>query len=239
MAAKLLVNALPVALTLFVTAVIAAPAEEKVRVVVYYESYCPDSIAFLTEQLYPVFKTPLASYMNLTLVPYGKSKYNKNETGYHFECHHGPKECTGNKIMACILNVYQKQDDQLKLINCTSSTIRANPKLETYPGSQCASELSLDYSVVQTCAETDRGDQLLAALGNKTYEFQPELTRVPSVVFNEKFNSDSQSMALKDFKSALCAQITGKKPDECPMSSAVSFKGTILTVIAAVILTRI
>lgn len=239
MAAKLLVNALPIALALFVTAVIAAPSEEKVRVAVYYESYCPDSIAFLTNQLYPVYKTPLASYMNLTLVPYGKSKYNKTEAGYNFNCHHGPKECTGNKIMACVLNVYPKQDDQLKLINCTSSTIRANPKIDVYPGLECASELRLDYTDVKTCADSDRGDQLLAALGNKTNEFQAELTNVPSVVFNEKFNSDSQSMALKDFKSALCAQITGKKPDECPKSSAVSFKGTILTVFAAVILTRI
>lgn len=61
-------------------------------------------------------------------------QYNKTDGVYTFDCHHGPKECIGNKIMACILNVYQKQDDQLKLMNCTSSTISANPKIETYPG---------------------------------------------------------------------------------------------------------
>lgn len=239
MAAKLLVNALPVALALFLTTVTAAPQEsEKVRVAVYYESYCPDSIKFLTQQLYPVYKTPLASYMNLTLVPYGLSNYSISETGtYNFECHHGAKECTGNMIMACILNVYKNQDEQLKLMNCTSDTISKNPKLEEYPAPQCASELKLDYTVVQNCVR-DNGNQLLAALGNKTNQLQPKLTNVPTIVFKEKNDPEASKLAQKDFKSALCAQITGKKPEECSKSSAASFHATILTVFAAVILTR-
>lgn len=61
-------------------------------------------------------------------------QYNKTDTGLSFECHHGPKECTGNKIMACIINTYPKQEDQLRLINCTSSAIKANPKIDSYPG---------------------------------------------------------------------------------------------------------
>jgi GTP cyclohydrolase FolE2 len=45
----------------------------RVNVAVYYESLCPDSIKFFTQQLYPSLQGNLSKYVNLTLLPYGKS----------------------------------------------------------------------------------------------------------------------------------------------------------------------
>lgn len=48
--------------------------QEVTQVTVYFESYCPDSVKFLTTQLFPAYASPLKEYMNVTLVPYGKAK---------------------------------------------------------------------------------------------------------------------------------------------------------------------
>lgn len=45
----------------------------QVPVTVYYESLCPDSKAFIVDQLTPTVRGPLGNYIDLTLVPYGKS----------------------------------------------------------------------------------------------------------------------------------------------------------------------
>lgn len=48
--------------------------QEVTQVTVYFESYCPDSVKFLTTQLFPAYASPLKEHMNVTLVPYGKAK---------------------------------------------------------------------------------------------------------------------------------------------------------------------
>lgn len=45
----------------------------QIPVTVYYEALCPDSQAFITNQLYPVMQSPLAKNVALKLVPFGKS----------------------------------------------------------------------------------------------------------------------------------------------------------------------
>lgn len=46
---------------------------------VYYESLCPDSKAFIVEQLTPTLQGPLGKFVTLTLVPYGKSSVSRNK----------------------------------------------------------------------------------------------------------------------------------------------------------------
>lgn len=50
-------------------------AQEQTLVSVYYESLCPDSIRFITTQLYPTFQQ-LSLYFNVNFVPYGKANVN-------------------------------------------------------------------------------------------------------------------------------------------------------------------
>ena len=45
---------------------------EELNIQVYYESLCPDSIRFITEQLYPVYQT-LGKYMNIEFIIFGNA----------------------------------------------------------------------------------------------------------------------------------------------------------------------
>lgn len=45
---------------------------KQVKVDVYYESLCPDSIGFIAEQLKPIYKE-LKNHLDVTFVPFGKS----------------------------------------------------------------------------------------------------------------------------------------------------------------------
>jgi len=209
--------------------------QEKVSVTVYFESYCPDSVKFLTKQLYPLYVSPLEPYMNITLVPFGKATFTKSEAGdYTFDCHHGEKECRGNKAIACVLKEKDSTfADQFKFINCTSSMIAANTKMETYPIKECAMMANMKEEMIRSCAEGMSGSEFLAEYGNKTHDLNPPLTSVPTVVFNDKFMKSDSDMAVSDFRKALCSRISGTKPAECAKSGAPVLQTAILPVIAA------
>lgn len=51
----------------------------QVPVTVYYESLCPDSAKFITEQIYPAVKSELKDFVDITWVPFGKSSVSKKE----------------------------------------------------------------------------------------------------------------------------------------------------------------
>lgn len=51
-----------------------SPSRHQVPVAVYYESLCPDSAKFITEQLYPALKSELREQVEITFVPFGKSQ---------------------------------------------------------------------------------------------------------------------------------------------------------------------
>ena len=52
-------------------------AETKVKVDVYYETLCPDSIGFLIRQLIPSYDT-MKEMMQLNLIPFGKAEVSEN-----------------------------------------------------------------------------------------------------------------------------------------------------------------
>jgi hypothetical protein len=73
-----------------------------VKVEVYIESMCPDSKAFILEQLNPTYNK-LHSIIDLEILSFGDSNYtiiNKTEEQFdvEFVCEHGPQECFGNQI---------------------------------------------------------------------------------------------------------------------------------------------
>lgn len=51
---------------------VAARADDRVKVSVYYETLCPDSIAFITKQLWPTYQK-MKDIMIVDLVVYGNA----------------------------------------------------------------------------------------------------------------------------------------------------------------------
>lgn len=205
-------------------------AEDKVPVSVYYESLCPDSIAFVTQQLVPTYNTDLKNYMDLKLVPYGKSTQRRSSDGskWEFTCHHGPVECYGNKVQGCILENIENKDQQLKYIDCLMN--QAKTIKNEYPINMCVG--GGDLSIVTSCANSTQtgvsGSDILAKNGNETAKLSPPLTSVPTIVFNDVFNKSDHEMAQTNFKKVLCSYVKDECPSECSSATTLSISALVL-----------
>ena len=86
--------------------------DELVKINVYYESLCPDSKNFITQQLGPVYQK-FKKYLRVELRPYGNANTTwqawrdpKKEGGrWGFECQHEKSECIGNLLHASLIGV--------------------------------------------------------------------------------------------------------------------------------------
>ncbi|CAH1969828.1 unnamed protein product [Acanthoscelides obtectus] len=67
----------------------------------------------------------------------------------------------------------------------------------------CASENHVNFSDIQHCSESEKGDELLASNGYRTTSVKPPIRFVPTVIFNDSYNQSMQDMALKNFSSVV------------------------------------
>lgn len=202
---------------------IVVATAQKVPVIVYYESLCPDSQAFVTNQLYPAMKSPIGRFVDLKLVPFGKSNYTTVGSDTHFTCHHGPNECYGNKIHSCAIehiqvnsyqNQYTKESLTLEYVNCLMQLTKNFPD-QIFPGKRCAQQLNLEnWEVIESCANQTEGSKLLQKNGELTQVLNPPLTSVPTITFRHQ-QDDTQALALVNFQSAVCKKMQLPLPHEC------------------------
>ncbi|ERL89590.1 hypothetical protein D910_06955 [Dendroctonus ponderosae] len=227
---------------------------ESIHVAVYYEALCSDSVYFITRQLYPnyqlfkdhmtvefipygkaivsgtfttLFDTTNKLYVFLSYI------FNNfdidtlqhtfdNTTGkYTFSCQHGKEECKGNKFQACGLAQIANEEERLDFVTCVMSA--SNPANIFYL-ENCAKKSTLDFSAMTKCAISSEGDKLLASYGDKTWNLEPNLSYVPTVVFNHsvEINFSDMNKSLVDFKSVMCSKIEQNHPDVCKSRSFMS-----------------
>lgn len=143
---------------------------DQVKIDIYYETLCPDSIKHLTKTVFPVYNSDLGKKIDLQLYPFGKSTAEKkSESEYLFECHHGLEECKGNKVHACIL---KRVDEPYKYIQCLledSARIYSKDKMSVCFKSDDEHGTN-DLNKVQECVNTTDGNQLLYEYGQMTKE---------------------------------------------------------------------
>ncbi|GBP10022.1 GILT-like protein 1 [Eumeta japonica] len=197
-------------------------ADDKVKIAVYYESLCPDSKQFITTQLAPLWRD-FRGQIKVKLVPYGKSTHDRVDGKWEFNCHHGPNECAGNKIQACILkNKHLGDSDKLELIVCLMQQANPDKSLETDVAHvdsvnfQCLAQLNQQTQAdrINQCAEGDHGSNLLASYGDKTDAVMRPLSFVPTIVINEKFDQAIQNEAFTNLKGAVC-RAAANQPASC------------------------
>ncbi|KAG0702856.1 Gamma-interferon-inducible lysosomal thiol reductase [Chionoecetes opilio] len=82
----------------------AGSGAEPVKVSVYYETLCPDSQRFFSDQLFPVFQE-LRDIVTLDTNAYGKAVDFMLGGTYVFVCQHGTAECEGNMMVGCAKNL--------------------------------------------------------------------------------------------------------------------------------------
>ncbi|XP_046665586.1 GILT-like protein 1 [Homalodisca vitripennis] len=197
----------------FLTAGFILPSEQddNLKISVYYETYCPDSINFVMNQLAPMMgefnKYP--DWLILELIPFGFAK----ETGhFKWSCQHGPKECAGNKLNACAIDeLVTKQYNPLymRLVNFIYCTMTADNQVKA--AKQCAAQTGVNYKKLMKCYKGTEGDKLLEMYGNITASLQPPLNWVPTAVFNDKYNETENNEAQTNLYGVVCSYM----PDEC------------------------
>ncbi|KAH8409840.1 hypothetical protein KR222_009483, partial [Zaprionus bogoriensis] len=201
----------------------------QVPVAVYYESLCPDSAKFITEQLYPALKSELRDQVEITFVPFGKSQFFTQGSEVTFMCHHGPNECYGNKVHACAIehiqaNSYQieytRESLTLDFINCLMKAGKNFPD-NVYPGQRCATENHINnWENIKTCANTTDGSVLLRKAGETTQRLKEPLTSVPTILFNEQFDKKVNERAQVNFMAQLCKFVSAPQPRICAQHNA-------------------
>jgi interferon gamma-inducible protein 30/cytochrome c oxidase assembly factor 7 len=190
---------------------IVAPAatQAKLKVSVYYETLCPDSIRFITTQLYPAYKE-LPEYLELDFVPYGFADITSAPNGtFSFSCHHGDEECYGNKVHACAIAQLEKEAADA-FVNCSMN--QTNPPRA---GQLCSDLLNVSFAPIEACAEAETGSLLLVENGIRTQTLEPSMYWVPWMTYDDVFYPEDLDPSQTNILPVLCKHLTGDKPEQC------------------------
>merc|ERR1712210_188061 len=133
----------------------------------YYESLCPDSTRFISNQI-PEMWAALSQEVSINFVPYGFASTTEDEDG--------ELQCAGNIVQACTLYLTKdRPEDQVSLITCMMSA-----DVPDTAGPDCWTQMELDYALVEECIADGLGDVLHAANGEETTAVaNPPVTNVP------------------------------------------------------------
>ncbi|KAF4530958.1 hypothetical protein B566_EDAN011339, partial [Ephemera danica] len=187
---------------LLASAFVAVQANPTV-VSIYYESLCPDSIAFINTQFTPTYNELGKENIQVDYLPYGKARQTMVNGNWQFICQHGSDECRGNKMMACAIKYITDVDVLVQFIDCVMGSI--------YPpdaGNACATIHNVNWTPINTCWMSTESDDLLAAYGDRTHALTPAITFVPTIVFDGVFNQADQDESLTNFKAVTCRHLS-------------------------------
>ncbi|CAG9769387.1 unnamed protein product [Ceutorhynchus assimilis] len=169
------------------------------KVQVFYETLCPDSQHFITTQLNPTFAQLGSERIDLELIPYGHASEETDANGTKtFTCQHGPDECYGNKVHACVNNLSRAIEESLHFAYCSElSHTPANVTVLQV----CAQGAGISWSKVEDCLSSGLADELLSANGRKTALV--DAGNIPTIVFNKIYYPNRES-AWFNFKETVC-----------------------------------
>ena len=119
------------------------------------------------------------------LVPswYPCCQFTEAGDGWSFVCQHGPRECEGNTVQACVLSQVSDPLELVPLINCIMGA-------DFPPDSADICLEMLDITTtsperVKECVDSTEGSNLLHEIGVETKNLDPPLTGVPWILFND------------------------------------------------------
>ncbi|XP_077498835.1 gamma-interferon-inducible lysosomal thiol reductase-like [Amblyomma americanum] len=199
------------------------------RIQVYYESLCPYSIAFITEQLWPTY-VRVGYLMDVQLIPFGnafkeqqqqqqsreerfalgRSRQGK-EAEAKYSCQHGPEECFGNVVQSCADHIFNDTILSLAFVTCMSLAERPHEA-----GRECARGIARKWNAIQRCATGGKGRLLQDQMSERTWNLDPPHHYVPWILINGVHNDVQQAMAQTDLLQVVCDSTPdGRKPPPC------------------------
>ena len=142
---------------------------KKLRVDVYYESMCPDSKNFIQNALAAIMPS-FASFMSVTLIPFGKAETVQISPQFQFRCQHGPEECEGNLFHNCAQKYISNDVKRVGFVSCLFNDI-FNVKMNWQnTAKQCSIREGVEsyFASIFNCAIDLEGRQLHHQAGQRT-----------------------------------------------------------------------
>ncbi|NXF99162.1 GILT reductase, partial [Sakesphorus luctuosus] len=208
------------------------PAAAPVQLSLYYESLCPACRQFLVRALFPTWLQLPDEMLNITLVPYGNAQERNVSGKWDFDCQHGPEECLGNMIEACLIHEAKDFSTYFPLIFCLESGTSVTKNLEAVcpsPHPSCPScppqghpcppdppvcplcwqclqvyAPDLDRSRIAACVQGDTGMALMHQNAQLTDALDPPHQYVPWIVVNGKHTDELQAQAENSLLGLIC-----------------------------------
>ncbi|NXW73130.1 GILT reductase, partial [Hirundo rustica] len=203
------------------------PAAAPVELSLYYESLCPACREFLVLKLFPTWLLLPEEMLSITLVPYGNAQVRsrpsrrrgrsrrcrrprsdrlvpqeRNVSGkLDFECQHGPEECLGNMMEACLMHEAKNFSTYFPVIFCLESGSSVTENLEA-----CLKIYApeLDSGRIAACVQGDTGVALMHHNAQVTEALEPPHQYVPWITVNGKHTDELQALAEASLLGLVC-----------------------------------
>ncbi|CAB3239912.1 unnamed protein product [Arctia plantaginis] len=188
-------------------------SHNKVQLTVFYETHCPFSVDFFVEQLKPAV-LKLGSHLELYTVPYGLAETNDGIGDNTISCHHGPSECHGNMVHACVLNHVKNKTLAVLYNCCLMSTTNDYTNTDITQCGLAEKVPVLTITNIIKCVNGTSGSLLLKSYGEVTKSNR--IFYVPHLVFDQ--SSVYEDSGRTDLIGTVCGMLY-PRPDECPKNT--------------------
>ncbi|NXU46204.1 GILT reductase, partial [Drymodes brunneopygia] len=178
------------------------PAAPPVELSLYYESLCPACREFLVIKLFSTWLLLPEGMLNITLVPYGNAQERNVSGKLDFRCQHGPEECLGNMMEACLMHEAKNFSTYFPVIFCLESGSSVTKNLEA----QCLQIYApeVDSGRIAACVQGDTGVALMHHNAQLTEALDPPHQYVPWITVNGKHTNELQAQAEASLLGLVC-----------------------------------
>ena len=174
---------------------------EKVKVSLYFESYCPGCESLIRSQINDIrAMEDIMAITDLELVPYGNAHVITRDPPT-FQCQHGDKECYGNYVELCAQKHFS-DEEAWKMILCEETSVDFSDE----GVAACAKEAGIDAATILECAKGTEGPLLHLEAADKTPK---DHKWVPWVVVDGKVRDKQPVLTM------ICDAYKGEKPASC------------------------
>jgi len=148
----------------------------------------------------------LGDRITVQLVPYGKAETSRSGSGrLTFDCQHGPSECEGNKMHACMGEVVKEQGKRVAMAACmiddNSEAMGALNRCEHILDNRKEME-----EIIACYSAAGKGDELLEKMGVLTHALSPSVTFIPTVTIDH--SQEDQMLIQRSLTAALCKKFS-------------------------------
>ena len=192
--------------TIFVILLFAHTIQKRNDITIYTESLCPDCKNFFINSFASALNTTF-NFNNVMIIPFGNAEVNKEKNGFEFICQHGFKECYGNMIHSCTIDIIKERKKALDYIVCYEREVFKNENNFNKTVNICVNDKKEAESIIQ-CASSERGLKLMRKMNKMTPSY---IDYVPYIVVNGVHNKDAETKIIINFTEYITEEIKTKR----------------------------